>query len=152
VRRRARVLLLGPYVLLLTVFFVAPLLLMLAISFSRQSYGQLDWAFTPQHYIHFFTDAYYLSVLADTLWLGVITTAVSLLLGYPVAYHLALTRSRWKPLLIVFILSPLLVGIVEIDAEIAAMPHAAAGRIATSIPERRRREPRSRTVPERFTG
>ncbi len=111
-RRRARVLLLGPYVLLLTVFFVAPLLLMLAISFSRQSYGQLDWAFTPQHYIHFFTDAYYLSVLADTLWLGVITTAVSLLLGYPLAYHLALTRSRWKPLLIVFILSPLLVGIV----------------------------------------
>ena len=47
-RRRARVLLLGPYVLLLTVFFVGPLLLMLAISFSRQSYGQLDWAFTPQ--------------------------------------------------------------------------------------------------------
>src|SRR6185503_3130210 len=32
--------------------------------------------------------------------------------GYPLAYHLALTRSRWKPLLIVFILSPLLVGIV----------------------------------------
>jgi putative spermidine/putrescine transport system permease protein len=51
-------------------------------------------------------------VLADTLWLGVLTTVASLLLGYPLAYHLALTRSRWKPLLIVFILSPLLVGIV----------------------------------------
>src|SRR6266478_218029 len=85
---------------------------MLAISFSRQSYGQLEWAFTPRHYVHFFTGAYYLSVLGDTLWLGVITTAVSLLLGYPLAYHLALTNSRWKPLLIVFILSPLLVGIV----------------------------------------
>jgi putative spermidine/putrescine transport system permease protein len=112
VTRGARVLLLGPYVLLLAAFFVAPLLLLLAISFSRQSYGQLDWAFTPQHYVHFFTDAYYLGVLGDTLWLGLITTAVSLLLGYPLAYHLALTRSRWKPLLIVFILSPLLVGIV----------------------------------------
>ena len=110
--RSARVLLLGPYVLLLVLFFVAPLGLMLAISFSRQSYGQLEWAFTPQHYVHFFTDAYYLGVLGDTLWLGVLTTAVALLLGYPLAYHLALTRSRWKPLLIVFILSPLLVGIV----------------------------------------
>ena len=110
--RGARVLLLGPYVLLLAVFFVAPLLLMLAISFSRQSYGQLEWAFTAQHYVHFFTDAYYLGVLGDTLWLGLLTTAASLLLGYPLAYHLALTRSRWKPLLIVFILSPLLVGIV----------------------------------------
>src|SRR5260370_11949046 len=85
---------------------------MLAISFSRQSYGQPEWAFPPQHYVHFFTDAYYLGVLGDPLWLGVLTTAVSLLLGYPLAYHLALTRSRWKPLLIVFILSPLLVGIV----------------------------------------
>ena len=99
--RGARVLLLGPYVLLLVAFFVAPLLLMLAISFSRQSYGQLEWSFTPQHYVHFFSDAYYLGVLADTLWLGVLTTAVCLLLGYPLAYHLALTRSRWKPLLIV---------------------------------------------------
>src|SRR5678815_4956643 len=85
---------------------------MLAVSFSRQSFGQLEWSFTPQHYIHFFSDAYYVRVLGDTLWLGLITTAVSLLLGYPLAYHLALTRSRWKPLLIVCILSPLLVGIV----------------------------------------
>src|SRR5436189_5435635 len=60
VTRGARFLLLGPYVLLLVAFFVLPLLLMLAISFSRQSYGQLEWAFTPQHYVHFFTDAYYL--------------------------------------------------------------------------------------------
>jgi putative spermidine/putrescine transport system permease protein len=92
VTRGARVLLLGPYVVLLVVFFMAPLLLMLAISFSRQSYGQLEWSFTAQHYIHFFTDAYYLTVLADTLWLGVLTTVASLLLGYPLAYHLALTR------------------------------------------------------------
>jgi putative spermidine/putrescine transport system permease protein len=80
VNARARVLLLGPYVLLLTVFFVAPLLLLFGISLSKQSYGQLEWAFTLQHYVHFFTDAYYLGVLADTLWLGVLTTAVALLL------------------------------------------------------------------------
>ena len=132
--RGARALLLGPYVLLLGVFFLAPLALMLAISFSRQSYGQLEWSFTPQHYVHFFTDAYYLGVLGDTLWLGLLTTVASLLLGYPLAYHLALGGAQrlgmgaavsliffpilvifivfLKPLLIVFILSPLLVGIV----------------------------------------
>ncbi len=93
-------------------FFVAPLLLMVGISFSRESFGRLEWALTLRHYVRFLTDAYYLSVLADTLWLGVLTTVATLLLGYPLAYHLALTRSRWKPLLIVFILSPLLVGIV----------------------------------------
>src|SRR5215471_15910123 len=109
---RARVLLLGPYVLLLALFFATPLALMLLISLSRQSFGQLEWTPTLQHYVRFFTDAYYLGVLGDTLWLGAITTAVALLLGYPLAYHLARTRSRWKPLLIVCILSPLLVGIV----------------------------------------
>jgi putative spermidine/putrescine transport system permease protein len=112
VNRRAGVLLLGPYVLLLVVFFVAPLLLMVGISLSRESFGRLEWALTLSHYVRFLTDSYYLSVLADTLWLGVLTTVATLLLGYPLAYHLALTRSRWKPLLIVFILSPLLVGIV----------------------------------------
>ena len=110
--RRAGVFLLGPYVLLLLVFFVAPLLLMLGISLSRESFGRLEAALTLRHYVRFFTDSYYLDVLADTLWLGLLTTVVTLLLGYPLAYHLALTRSRWKPLLIVFILSPLLVGIV----------------------------------------
>jgi putative spermidine/putrescine transport system permease protein len=112
VNRRAGVLLLGPYVLLLVVFFVAPLLLMLGISLSRESFGRLEAALTLRHYVRFFTDSYYLEVLGDTLWLGLLTTVATLLLGYPVAYHLALTRSRWKPLLIVFILSPLLVGIV----------------------------------------
>lgn len=111
-RLGARLLLLGPYVLLLAVFFTAPIALLLAISVSRQSFGQMEWTVTFHHYARFFSDAYYVGVLWDTLVLGVIVTVVSLLLGYPLAYHLALTRSRWKPLLIVFILSPLLVGIV----------------------------------------
>lgn len=110
--RGPRALLLGPYVLLLFVFFTAPLALMLAISVSRQSFGQMEWTITFHHYARFFSDSYYIGVLADTLLLGLITTAVSLLLGYPIAYHLALTQSQWKPLLIVCILSPLLVGIV----------------------------------------
>jgi putative spermidine/putrescine transport system permease protein len=112
VRPGARILLLGPYVLLLGVFFVIPLALMLMISVSRQSFGEMQWTVTFQHYARFLSDGFYLGVLGDTLLLGLIVTVVALLLGYPLAYHLALTRSRWKPLLIVFILSPLLVGIV----------------------------------------
>jgi putative spermidine/putrescine transport system permease protein len=115
----ARLVLLGPYVLLLAAFFTAPLALMLAISVSRQSFGQFDvraspaqWSVTLHHYARFFSDGYYLGVLWDTLLLGAIVTVIALLLGYPLAYHLARTTSRWKPLLIVCILSPLLVGIV----------------------------------------
>jgi putative spermidine/putrescine transport system permease protein len=112
VRRGPGALLLGPYFVLLLVFFMTPLLLMLAISVSRQSFGQLEWTITFHHYVRFFSDSYYLSVLWDTIVLGLITTVCALLLGYPIAYHLSFTASRWKPMLIVFILSPLLVGIV----------------------------------------
>ena len=111
-RRGPGAVLLGPYVLLLLLFFLTPLVLMLLISVSRQSFGELEWTVTLHHYARFFSDSYYLSVLWDTLLLGLITTACALLLGYPIAYHLSFTRSRWKPMLIVFILSPLLVGIV----------------------------------------
>jgi len=40
------------------------------------------------------------------------TTAICLLLGYPVAYHLARSRSRFKGILYACVLSPLLVGVV----------------------------------------
>ncbi len=109
---RARLLLLLPFTALLGVFFAAPLALMVAISVSRQSFGELSWTFTLHHYARFFSDAYYLGVLWDTLVLGALVTVVSLFLGYPLAYHLARTRSRVKPLLLVAVLSPLLVGIV----------------------------------------
>jgi len=108
----ARLLLLLPFTALLGVFFAAPLALMVAISLSRQSFGELQWTFTLHHYARFFSDAYYIGVLWDTLVLGALVTVIALLLGYPLAYHLARTRSRAKPLLLVAVLSPLLVGIV----------------------------------------
>ena len=106
------VILLGPLVLLLVVFFSAPLTLMLATSFTRESFGQISWQPTLLQYSRFFSDSFYLSVLWDTLVLGAITTAAALVMGYPLAWHLARTTSRWKPVLLVFVLSPLLVGIV----------------------------------------
>ena len=44
--------------------------------------------------------------------LGAATTAICLVLGFPVAYHLARTSSRFKSVLYAFVLSPLLVGVV----------------------------------------
>jgi putative spermidine/putrescine transport system permease protein len=107
-----RVALLLPFTGLLAVFFTVPLLIMAAVSVARQDFGTYEWALTPASYIRFLTDSFYLGVLWDTLWLGAVVTAVALLLGYPLAYHLARTRSRLKPLLLVCVLSPLLVGIV----------------------------------------
>src|SRR5262247_2968310 len=106
------VLLLGPLVVLLVMFFSAPLVLMLVTSFARESFGQITWQPTLHQYARFFSDTFYLAVLGDTLVLGAITTVAALLMGYPLAWHLARTRSRLKPVLLLLVLSPLLVGIV----------------------------------------
>src|SRR5262245_43125192 len=84
-----RVALLLPLTALLAIFFTIPLCLMAAVSVARQSFGAYEWAFTLTSYARFLTDPFYLGVLWDTLWLGAVVTLAALLLGYPLAYHLA---------------------------------------------------------------
>jgi putative spermidine/putrescine transport system permease protein len=68
--------------------------------------------FTARHYLRLVTDSYYLEIIARTLALGLTVTALTLLIGYPVAYCLARTRARarnWLTLLVIF---PLLLNLV----------------------------------------
>jgi len=67
-------------------------------------------AVTVANYVRFFTDAYYTSILATTIRVAVVVTAVCLVLGFPLAYVVARTQSRFKHLLIISIILPLFVG------------------------------------------
>jgi putative spermidine/putrescine transport system permease protein len=105
--------LLAPAAIVLGVFLVIPYVNIIVMSFRVPTVGApYAPGFTLNNYIRIFTDSYFLGVLGDTLLLGVTTTLICLLLGYPLAYHLARTNSRWKSILYVFVLSPLLVGVV----------------------------------------
>jgi putative spermidine/putrescine transport system permease protein len=106
-------LLIAPAAALIGVFLLLPYLNIVVMSFRRPAtgtpYGQ---GFSLDGYARFFSDAYYLSALGQTLWLGALTTLVCLVLGFPVAFQLARMRSRWRGPLYGVVLSPLLVGIV----------------------------------------
>jgi putative spermidine/putrescine transport system permease protein len=67
-------------------------------------------ALTIENYVKFFTDIYYTGVLTRTLRVAFVTTAVCLLMGFPLAYVLARTESRFKNLLIMLVVLPLFVG------------------------------------------
>ena len=105
----APMLLLAPAVAVLAAFLTVPL-----VYFGLQSLqtNELVPSWTLENYTHFLGDSLYLRMLGQSIWLGVQTTLLTLLLGYPLAYHLAFTRSRFKPLLLFFLVSPLLVGVV----------------------------------------
>ena len=67
-------------------------------------------AVTVANYVKFFTDAYYTNILWTTVRIAVIVTAACLVLGFPLAYVVARTQSRFKNLLIISIVLPLFVG------------------------------------------
>ncbi len=106
-------LLLLPALVLTLLFFVVPFVRMLRISFYEHAAGTImQPAFTGRHYTEFVTDSFYLGKLWLTMWMGVVVTVISLVLGYPVAYFLARVRLRQKGLLIGLILSPLLTNFI----------------------------------------
>jgi putative spermidine/putrescine transport system permease protein len=112
-RRLARLATLGPAVAWVVVVLGAPTALMLLYSFWRYVSGEItDYTFTLENYVRFLGDRFYLGVLGQTLQLGLVVTVITLLLGYPLAYFLARTRSRWKPLLVYLVFMPLMISLV----------------------------------------
>ena len=89
----------------LIVFFLVPLLIMLAYSFMpRGIYGGVEPGFTLEHYTRFF-DPLYLQVLQRTFAWSIGCTVICLFLGYPVAY--VIVRSgRWRTFLLFLVVLP----------------------------------------------
>jgi ABC-type spermidine/putrescine transport system permease subunit I len=87
--------LLLPSLVLLLVFFTVPLIMIVVFSFyTRDPLGSMIPALTLENYRKFFTEALYQVVLLKSLRFAATATVVTLLLGYPMAYFLARTKSR----------------------------------------------------------
>src|SRR5207249_88222 len=67
-------------------------------------------ALTLDNYAAIFRDAFFRNVLMRTIVVAVISTAVALVLALPVAYFIARAPARWKSLLIILVVFPVLVG------------------------------------------
>ena len=102
-RKKQAFLLALPAVLALTVFFLLPMLYILIKTLATN--GLAD-------FVRFFTDPFYLNILWTTVRVSLVSTLVSLLLGYPTAYYMARTQSRMKKVMMIIILFPFLVSAV----------------------------------------
>ena len=60
----------------------------------------------------FFGDPFYRNILWVTLRVSLVSTAISLVLGYPTAFYMARTKSRMKQVMMIVILFPFLVSAV----------------------------------------
>lgn len=106
-------LLVGPGLLVLVVFFLLPLADMFLRSFEKfVPYGDPVPGFTLENYAKFLGDSFYQLALGRTLLLGAVVAAVSLLLGFPMAYAIVRSGPAIRTVLTVLVLVPLMTSVV----------------------------------------
>lgn len=94
-------------------FFVAAMGVLLAFSFQRFQEGEFLPGTTTQNFATFLRQPYYWSVVATTLKLGLITTIVTAVIGYPAAYALnALRRPLFRNICYFALFAPLLTSVI----------------------------------------
>ena len=104
----------SPVLVFFIVFFVIPLVILLANSVQRwdmATYEVVD-RFTLFQYERYLFDEFYMEVLIRTLRIGLLTTLYCLLAGYPVAIYLTRAGPTERSILTLIIISPLLVSVV----------------------------------------
>jgi putative spermidine/putrescine transport system permease protein len=108
--------LVAPALLLFVLFFILPFGVMVVMSvFSGNPVTNPNAVLTTRHYERFINDSpgIFHDALWDTLRIGLITTIVSLLIGYPLAHWMARMQSRiGHALALMAVIAPLLTGIV----------------------------------------
>lgn len=112
--RRGLAVILAAPLAFLAVFLVAPILMVLRASFYEGA-GTQGSGFSFEQYERYLADAYYISVLAETIGYGVAAALISVIVGFPVGYSLArlpAEKRKWRLLLVVIPLTLSLVVVI----------------------------------------
>ena len=104
---------LGLPVLYFAGLFVSPLLSLLRMGFSRplpQHITGEGWSL--ENFRQIFTNPLFLETLWVTVRISLTVAAATLLLGFPLAFFLSRTRSRYRGVLLSLTLAPILISVV----------------------------------------
>jgi putrescine transport system permease protein len=112
-----------PYLWLLILFLV-PFLIVFKISFSLTAVAQPPYTpvlslaggwqglveafreFTIDNYLWLTEDALYLNAYLSSLWIALVSTFLTLLIGYPIAYGMARAPKKWQATLVMLVILP----------------------------------------------
>lgn len=102
---------LGPATLVVLAMLAAPLALLARYSLNRFSPTDLMIEMvTPENYLRFFIDPFYLAVMRTTIAVAGLSTLACLLFGLPLAWRIARLPSRWKQAAMLMVVLPLFIG------------------------------------------
>jgi putative spermidine/putrescine transport system permease protein len=112
-----------PALLLLLAIYLWPTLGLLRTAFNEvEPTGAMVEAWSLQTARDLFADSFTLRLTLNSLWLSLMATAIALALSYPVALFLFRTQSRFRGLLAVIAIMPMLVsGVVRVFGWLAIL-------------------------------
>lgn len=103
--------LVGPATIFVVIGLMIPIVILFRYSLNAFVPGKfMVDALTIENYVKFFTDPYYTTILWRTLRVAALCTVICLFMGFPLAYVLARTQTRYKNLLIMLVVLPLFMG------------------------------------------
>ena len=103
----------------LTVFFLIPLAVVFGISLTIKQFGRPPY--TPlltneegtvqltlhlNNYIRLFTDSLYVAAYLSSIKIALISTVITLLIGYPMAYAIARAPDQWRNIFLMLVILP----------------------------------------------
>lgn len=97
--------LVGPYCFWLFILTIIPMFLIMMYAFIQKGNAITTFSFTLDNFSKFF-DPIFVSVLIKSFILGIITTVLCLLIGYPVAYAISKCKENTQTILILLIIFP----------------------------------------------
>lgn len=122
---------LAPLLLWLTLFVVAPTLLLVVYSFAeRDALGRVVFHFTWENYLRAldwptlsqlphaiatkgwagiaetYQQLYWFRILLVSIWYAFLTTVICMIVGYPAAYFIGRAPERWRNLLLMLVMIP----------------------------------------------
>jgi len=100
-----------PYFVILAILIVLPILLLLLYSFLIET-SNFDLTFSLNHYINFFREPLFLRSMGRSIRIAFLGTLFSLIIGYPLAYIISLSKPRTKALLVLLITAPMWINML----------------------------------------
>ena len=105
-KRISQIALCGPVTIWSVLFIYVPMALLLFMSFmTKGPLGIIKYEFTLENYKAIF-DSVYFNVIKESVLVALITTVLSVLMGYPFAYFMAMKKKKISGILMILLMIP----------------------------------------------
>lgn len=100
-----------PYVIFMACFIILPMLLITLYAFSRPGNDIVAFHFTLSNFVRFL-EPVFLKILFKSLQIALVTTVLTLLIGYPIAYYVSKMRENIQMLVVLLITMPMWINML----------------------------------------